>query len=203
MSRLDLSRIDDELEPIDVYAEEVSLVKMPKCSDCTKPAGFRTDHVGSGPCFQHDANYRVAGLYSGSGAFTDALKAMDAAASPLDQIDTQIKVKQASLQVMMDQANACSAPATEDNPEGGQIPIKLNLAIAKLSSDISKDIERREKLEISRKNKLEVKQQFAQEVINNVIAIIRHRVEDKDTLKKIGEDLNKMLGGITKRKSLK
>jgi len=149
---------------------------------CQKPAGWGTDHVGVGKCKLHGGATPVKhGMYS---KYTNHRLAemVDKLSDDEELLDLRktIALQQSLILSILEKLN------------DGEIEFSQSLAktLNSLADKLGRNIERRQKVEEGEKYILQVEE--VQNIVNQVVMVVKQEIDDKNTIKKIAGKLKKV-----------
>lgn len=151
-------------------------------SPCKKPAGWGTDHVGIGKCKLHGGASPVKhGLYS---KYTG-----HRLAEMVDKLSNDEELLDLRKTIALQQSLILSILEKLDSGE-----LEFNQSIAKtlnsLADKLGRNVERRQKVEEGEKYVLEVRE--VQNIVNQVVMIVKDEIEDPKVVKKIAGKLQEV-----------
>jgi hypothetical protein len=148
-------------------------------SQCNRPAGWGTQHVGIGRCKMHGGASPIKhGLYSKYSVHKLAQAVQSLVNDPeLVNLRQQIAFKQA---LILDRLNQLGTEMTQDDLR----------FLADLSEKVARDIERLNKIEHGEKYVLQVAE--VQAVVQQITLIIHQEVSDEHVIERVAERLQQL-----------
>lgn len=148
-------------------------------SQCSRPAGWGTHHVGIGVCKLHGgASPTKHGLYSKYSRHTLAQAVQSLVNDPdLINLRQQIAFKQA---LILDRLNQLGSEMTQDDMR----------FLADLSEKVARDIERLNKIEHGEKYVLQITE--VQAVVQQITLIIHQEIADEKVVERVANRLQQL-----------